>query len=87
MDLILEAISLAGHEGKVKIALDVAASEFFNPDTKIYDLGYKSGATDRRYNAEKLIEFYGKLIDKYPIKSIEDPFDQDDFAAYASMQS
>lgn len=64
----------------------MAASEFYNAETKIYDLGYKSGATDRRFKAPELEAFYAKLLDKYPIKSIEDPFDQDDFESYIQME-
>ncbi len=55
LDLIMEAIEKAGHQGKINIALDVAASEFYNQETKIYDMGYKSGVTDRRYKADDLI--------------------------------
>lgn len=46
----------------------------------------KSGKNDRIYSANELIDnVYAKIVSKYPIRSIEDPFDQDDFEAYATM--
>merc|ERR1712230_40184 len=42
LDVLMEAIMVAGHEGKVKIATDVAAAEFYNADTKLYDLDFKN---------------------------------------------
>ena len=81
----MQAIAKAGHEGKIDIALDVAASEFFNSRDGTYDLSQKSGKGDRKMNSDKLIDLYEKLAKKFPIKSIEDPFDQDDFEAYKRM--
>ncbi len=81
----MEAIQKSGHSGKIDIALDVAASEFFDSKTGKYNLSQKIGKTDRVMTPDELTDLYARLVDKYPIKSIEDPFDQDDFAAYTKM--
>lgn len=83
LDLIMDAIKEAGHEGKIDIGLDVASSEFF-VDGK-YDLSFKTGKKDRIVDQDEFISHYRKMIDKYPIVSIEDPFDQDDFKAYTKV--
>jgi enolase len=85
LDLIMDAIREAGHEGKIDIGLDVASSEFY-VDGK-YDLSFKTGKKDRIVDQEQFISHYESMISKYPIVSIEDPFDQDDFSAYTSMQA
>lgn len=85
LDLILDAIKESGHEGKIEIGLDVAASEFY-VDGK-YDLSFKTGKKDRMLSADQFIDHFANLMKKYPIVSIEDPFDQDDFAAYINMQA
>lgn len=85
LELIMEAIHKSGHFGKLDIALDVAASEFYDAKTKKYNMSQKLGLTDRIMSADALTDLYANLASKYPIKSIEDPFDQDDFAAYTKM--
>ena len=69
----------------VDIALDVAASEFYDAKTGKYNLSQKLGKTDRVMTSDQLTDLYATLAEKYPIKSIEDPFDQDDFASYTKM--
>ena len=81
----MEAIHKSGHYGKLDIALDVAASEFYDAKTKKYNMSQKLGKTDRIMSADELTDIYANLASKYPIKSIEDPFDQDDFPAYTKM--
>ena len=85
LELINEAIEKAGHTGKVEVGLDVAASEFYK-DGK-YDLSWKTGDGTRIVDTEGFIDIYEEITAKYPIVSIEDPFDQDDFAAYTAMQA
>lgn len=87
LDLIMEAIHKAGHEGKIDIGLDVAASEFYDSKTGKYNMSQKSGKNDRIMTPDELINLYEKLASKYPIKSIEDPFDQDDFDSYVKMNA
>lgn len=52
LELITEAIANAGHEGKIKIGLDVAASEFIDPKTKKYNMSAKNGKNDRIYTQD-----------------------------------
>ena len=85
LEIIQEAIRNAGHEGKIEIALDVAASEFFDSKTGNYNLSQKTGKNDRILTPDQLISHYENLVNKYPIKSIEDPFDQDDFKTYTKF--
>jgi enolase len=78
MDEALEMLMQAIAPSKgVRIALDVAASEFFVEESKKYDLGFKAEKRELVSGSE-LGQTYLALAQKYPIKSIEDPFDQDD---------
>merc|ERR1712139_381589 len=84
LDILMEAIEKSGHMDKTKIATDVAASEFYNADTKKYDLDFKNpnSPDSMKKSAEQLIDYYKVWLAKYPLVSIEDPFDQDDWDAY-----
>merc|ERR1712032_288097 len=84
LDILMEAIEKSGHKDKIKIATDVAASEFYNAETKKYDLDFKNPQSPEsmKKSAEELIEYYKAWLSKYPLVSIEDPFDQDDWDAY-----
>jgi enolase len=89
LELIKEAIAQAGLVGKIEIAMDVAASSFFDDKATKYDLGKKvpaaSKTADLVVDAAGLIGMYSSWCDQYPIWSIEDPFDQDDWAAYETF--
>ena len=85
LEIITEAIANSGHAGKVDIGLDVAASEFYDPVKKTYNFSQKTGKNDRILSQDETIALYKKMADSYPIVSIEDPFDQDDFATYTKM--
>ncbi len=78
LEFIVEAVKNAGYKPgeEIFIALDCAASEFFNEEEKTYHIDKKD------ISGEELADYYLNLINKYPIKSIEDPFDQDDWDAY-----
>ena len=88
LDLLTEAIEKAGYTGKMKIGMDVAASEFFTED-KMYDLDFKTEGNDGslKKSGAEMIEMYKEFCAEYPIVSIEDPFDQDDFENTASLTS
>ena len=75
--VIIEAIEKAGYApGKdVRIAMDVAASEFYNKETKLYELKGEG----KELNAKEMVEFYANLVEKYPIVSIEDGLDENDW--------
>ena len=83
LDFIMEAIRKAGYKPgeDIFIALDVAASELYDKETNTYNLDGKS------FTSEELITFYEKLIDTYPILSIEDPFYENDFETLAKFTS
>jgi len=78
LDLMVDAIKKAGYFGKVKIAIDAAASEFYNEAEKCYVM-------DKKYSSDELIEYYLRLLKTYPIVTVEDVFDQDDFEAWAKF--
>ncbi|OQX93153.1 MAG: phosphopyruvate hydratase [Tenericutes bacterium 4572_104] len=81
--VIIEAIEKAGYvPGKdVFIAMDVAASEFYNKETKLYDLKGEG----KTMNTKELIEFYEGLVEKYPIISIEDGLDENDWEGWVEL--
>eukprot|EP01053_Blabericola_migrator_P005731 Blabericola_migrator_1__5730@NODE_2904_length_2221_cov_919_335655_g1823_i0_p1_GENE_NODE_2904_length_2221_cov_919_335655_g1823_i0NODE_2904_length_2221_cov_919_335655_g1823_i0_p1_ORF_typecomplete_len447_score119_99Enolase_C/PF00113_22/3_3e134Enolase_N/PF03952_16/1_1e61MR_MLE_C/PF13378_6/1_1e05MAAL_C/PF07476_11/0_00096MR_MLE_N/PF02746_16/0_005DUF5010/PF16402_5/0_11DUF4848/PF16140_5/6_3e02DUF4848/PF16140_5/1_1_NODE_2904_length_2221_cov_919_335655_g1823_i01031443 len=87
LDLLTEAIKAAGHEGKVKIGTDIAASEFYKGDEKKYDLDFKNPNSDKSkwITGDQLAQVYQDFVTKYPMVSIEDPYDQDDFEHYAKL--
>ena len=76
LELLLKAIDESGYDGKIKLALDCAASEFYNEETNKYTI------INKKYDNEELIDFYKKLIKKFPIISIEDGFSQDDWSGW-----
>jgi len=88
LNLVVEAIEKAGYTGKVKIGMDVAAAEFYTAE-KMYDLDFKTEGEGKdksqTITSEQLTAIYEKFCQDYPVISIEDPFDQDDFPAYGAM--
>merc|ERR1712129_521223 len=87
LDVLMEALEKSGHEGKVKIGTDVAASEFFKEGK--YDLDFKnpnSKPADWKTGLE-MVAYYKDWFQKYPFVSIEDPFDQDDWPAYSEFNA
>uniref|UniRef100_A0A8C0P501 Beta-enolase n=2 Tax=Laurasiatheria TaxID=314145 RepID=A0A8C0P501_CANLF len=86
LELLKTAIQAAGYPDKVVIGMDVAASEFYRNGK--YDLDFKSPDDPARHiTGEKLGELYKSFIKNYPVVSIEDPFDQDDWATWTSFLS
>ncbi|HEX7349895.1 phosphopyruvate hydratase [Brachybacterium sp.] len=79
LDLIVEAIGRAGFEAgtDVALALDVAASEFFENGSYLFE-------GQKRTSAE-MVEYYAELVDAYPLVSIEDPLDEDDWEGWKAM--
>ena len=80
-ELIMEAIRKAGYEpGKdVCLAIDVAASEFYK------DGKYNLVGEGRSLTTDELIDFYEELVNKYPIISIEDPVDENDWNVFTKI--
>jgi len=83
LDLITAAVKAAGYEGRVKIGIDPASSEFFRGDDG-YDLGFKSDSPNT-LSSTKLSNLYEALMDKYPIVLLEDPFAQDDWNSWTAF--
>ncbi len=81
LDLIVEAILLAGLQpGKdVALAMDVAATEFYKDGAYSFEGAEKSSAD--------LIAYYSELVNAYPLVSIEDPLDEEDWSGWAQMTS
>ena len=81
LDLICEAIEKAGYKiGKdIFLALDVAATELFSDNKYSYN--------SKKLVTNELIEVYEKLVNEYPIISIEDPLDEDDWDAWSLLTS
>ena len=80
IDLILEAVEQAGYKSgeDIFIALDAAANSFYQEDTKKYRLA----SDNQDLSAEAIVEYYSALVDKYPIISIEDPMDENDWVGW-----
>eukprot|EP00274_Cyanoptyche_gloeocystis_P003570 CAMPEP_0196652438 /NCGR_PEP_ID=MMETSP1086-20130531/1719_1 /TAXON_ID=77921 /ORGANISM="Cyanoptyche gloeocystis , Strain SAG4.97" /LENGTH=438 /DNA_ID=CAMNT_0041982983 /DNA_START=82 /DNA_END=1398 /DNA_ORIENTATION=+ len=87
LELVVSAIKKAGYDGKVKIGMDVAASEFWKEDLKKYDLDFKSSPSDEtlKKTQAEMIELYKSFVTDFPVISIEDPFDQDDWDTYVEL--
>ncbi|CAB1454119.1 unnamed protein product [Pleuronectes platessa] len=84
LELLQTAIEKAGFTDKVVVGMDVAASEFYR-DGK-YDLDFKSPPDPERHiSAEELADIYQGFVNNYPVVSIEDPFDQDDWEAWSRL--
>jgi enolase len=73
LDLLSEAIAKAGYKRKIRIGMDIAASNLYHEN--VYDVGAS-------FSSRGLMQYYERLLAKYDIKSIEDGFGQDDIAAW-----
>ncbi len=79
MEEISLAIEEAGYENEIRLAVDAAASSFYDEKTGKYSIdGKKMGAGE-------LLDYYGEMAKKYQILSIEDPFYEEDFESFAEI--
>ncbi|SVD43433.1 uncharacterized protein METZ01_LOCUS396287, partial [marine metagenome] len=85
IELILEAIEKTGYKNgqDVNIALDVASSELYNVDTQKYELP----SENKSYSSAELIEYYTNLCQQYPIISIEDGLDENDWKGWQELNA
>ena len=85
LELLRTAIEKAGYTGKISIAMDTAASEFYKEGK--YDLDFKNPASDpsKWLTGGQLGDLYYSFVERYPIVSIEDCFDQDDWDSWTSF--
>jgi len=83
LDLIMEAIEKAGYKPKkeINLALDVAASEIYDKKTKLYSLK----AENKKYSSDDMIDYYSYLSKEYPIVSIEDGLDENDWDGWTKL--
>ncbi|RLG41220.1 MAG: phosphopyruvate hydratase, partial [Thermoproteota archaeon] len=79
LDALIKAIEESGYSGKVYLGIDCAASNFYDSQTRKYRIDGKE------VDAGDLIEFYVELVRDYPIMSIEDPFEEEDFLSFAEL--
>jgi enolase len=83
VEVILEAIEKAGYKAgdEVSIALDPAASEFYEEDEKVYFLRTEG----KKLSSEEMVDFWKSWVEQYPIVSIEDGLAQDDWEGWKLM--
>jgi len=81
LDALSEAIQVAGYSigEDLVLALDAAASEFYNKEKKTYLID------GQNLSQERLIDYYCELVERYSIKSIEDPLQEEDFVGLADI--
>jgi enolase len=80
LDAILQAVSEAGYdESTVHIGIDAASSSFYNNKDSTYQLDGK------KLSSGELEDYYEELVRKYPLRTLEDPFDEDDYDAFVQI--
>ncbi|MDN8625353.1 MULTISPECIES: phosphopyruvate hydratase [Corynebacterium] len=81
LDLIVEAVKKAGYKlgEDIAFALDAASSEFYDKDKGVYN--FEGG----EHSAEDMVKVYEELVENYPIVSIEDPLQEDDWEGYTKL--
>ena len=84
LQVIMEAIEKAGYKAgsDIYLGMDVASSEFYNKETKTYVLAGEGG---KSFTSKELSDFYAELVKKYPIISIEDGLDENDWEGWAYL--
>lgn len=84
IETILTAIEKAGYKPGVDImiAMDAAASEFYNHEEKVYHFHKSDG---RKLSSSEMVDYWADWVNKYPILSIEDGLDEDDWASWSQL--
>jgi len=87
--LLVKAIDKAGYKGKIYVGSDPAASEFYDKKRSVYNLDFKKPKDkqdpSRCLTREQLVDFWSKTAKEFPIKLLEDPFDEMDFVGHAKL--
>ncbi|MBN1463556.1 MAG: phosphopyruvate hydratase [Paludibacteraceae bacterium] len=85
ISVIITAIEKAGYvPGKdIYLAMDAAATEFYDKDKKVYSME----STGKDYTTDEMIAYWKDLVERYPIVSIEDALDEDDWDGWAKLKS
>jgi enolase len=87
LELLKTAIAKAGYTGKVRIGMDVAASEFFKDGKYNLDFKNPNASESMKKTGDEMVKMYEDFAQQYNLISIEDPFDQDDWDTYAKLTS
>ena len=85
IELLMEAVEKSGYKNgsQISIALDVASSELYNSKNQTYELA----SENKSLSSEELIEYYVSLCNQYPIISIEDGLDENDWKGWKILQA
>jgi len=79
--LMKRAVEELGYKDQIKYALDVAASSFYDHELRVYKF------MDREWTTDEMVELYIKICNDFPMISIEDPFDEEDYAGFTKLQA
>jgi len=84
IEIVLQAIEKSGYRPgeDILIAMDAAASEFYNHEEKVYHFHQSTG---EKLTSSQMVDYWKGWCDKYPIMSIEDGLDEDDWTGWASL--
>lgn len=80
LEMLGVAVEQAGYKGKIKFAMDPAASEFYDKKSDTYEV-----EKGRHLTREEMIGYYEALVMRFPIISIEDPFAEDDYEGFKEL--
>lgn len=78
-EFLAKAVEMAGYTDDVAYAMDLAANSWWDPETGLYTLD------GEKYDRDALIDLYKQLCSKYPIASMEDPLEEEDFEGFATL--
>lgn len=86
IEIVLQSIESAGYKPgeDIMIAMDAAASEFYNSEEGVYHFHKSDG---RKIESAGMVDYWKGWVDKYPIFSIEDGLDEDDWSSWAALQA
>lgn len=86
IETVIKSIKNAGYKPglDVSLALDAASSEFYNKDRKVYGLNDGLGNI-KELDSSQMVDYWDKIVKKYPISSIEDALDEDDWEGWINM--
>ncbi len=86
IEIVLQSIEKAGYKPgeEVMIAMDAASSEFYNAEEKVYHFHKSDG---RKLSSDDMIGYWSEWVDNYPIFSIEDGLDEDDWTGWAKLNA
>ena len=80
LSLLVDAVAAAGYVHQLRFAIDAAASEFYLPDRRLYEI-----EKGRYVTADQLGDYWLAILKKYPVVSLEDPFAEDDTTGWAQF--